>query len=109
VLPEYSVPEWERGNALDREGTEQMLGGLRANANSDNYALATMLFAAISLFVGAVPHVRPMRLQRLFLLAVVAFLLVTTAWVCTRPVTLRQTPPETANAVVGPVGAASQQ
>jgi hypothetical protein len=87
ALPEYQIEDLERSTALAGEATAATAVAVRANQRSDNYVLATVVFAAVLLFAGisSLFHAESTRFAFVGI-AGLGFLL-NSIWIATMPVT----------------------
>lgn len=87
-LPEYMLPEFTESDALVAEAEEATARAATANQRSDNYVLATVVFAAILLFAGISSMFRAEKVRfAVIAIATVGFV-ANCLWVATMPVVL---------------------
>jgi hypothetical protein len=87
-LPEYRIEDFERSTALAGEATAATEGAVTANQRSDNYVLATVIYAAVLLLAGVSSLFRVDSVRfALVGVATVGFAL-TSLWISLMPVTL---------------------
>lgn len=91
ALPEYQIEEIERSKELTEEATAAIARAASANQRSDNYVLATVVYAAV-LAIAGVSSLFRWESVRIGLVAVatIAFAAIT-VWVATMPVTFTLT------------------
>jgi hypothetical protein len=52
LMPQYHLAELEKGDRLEREGTQYFDQGKEATEHTDSYVLITVFFAAVLFFAG---------------------------------------------------------
>ncbi len=88
ALPEYQLTEFEEADALVAEAESATATAAVANQRSDNYILATVVFAAILLFAGISSMFRAEKVRLgLVTMATIGFV-ANSLWVATMPVVL---------------------
>ena len=76
VMPEYQLPASTKAEAMRQAGEVQWRDARQANANSDNYVLLSVLFAAVLFFAGICTKLPTPRTRRATLgIGVALFLL----------------------------------
>lgn len=88
ALPEYRIEDLERSTELAREATAATEVAVTANQRSDNYVLATVIYAAVLLLAGVSSLFRVESVRfALVGVATIGFAL-TSLWISLMPVTL---------------------
>jgi hypothetical protein len=87
ALPEYQIQDIQRSAALAAQATTATEAAATANQRSDNYVLATVIYAAVLLLAGISSMFRVESVRfALVAVATVGFALAS-FWIATMPVT----------------------
>jgi hypothetical protein len=84
-LPEYTNADLEESQRLQEEAEAKFEEGKEANQNSDDYILATVLFASVLFFAGVTTKFKSPRVRVLSLAVAVAAFAVGMTWVVSLP------------------------
>jgi hypothetical protein len=84
-LPEYTNADLEESQRLQEEAEAKFEEGKEANQNSDDYILATVLFASVLFFAGVTTKFKSPRVRVLSLAVAVAAFAAGMTWVVSLP------------------------